>query len=867
MKRTLRNSLSFLLVAVLLLSMFSATAVGFNDGNSITSEIKPSVDETDLVPVTPESRKKHVLYTWTASDDLDADKEVFTSNLLDESDASQRWNESAVMYTQREVKQVTLHNFLNKVATVEPGENLKVDLYPQVSTTDLRAVSLSFVYAHKANENDLNPANNGLLRVYASVDGQNWSEGYVGVRSAYILGMGTGENNENIIYYQITTENLMSLDGLDSGDEIAKLRIMPDGESGMYGGTFALCELTVTGYETETAFETNVPAYIRGAVTLDEDTVRESLVDAARSSDAGSSLGRIQAALALVSDTVPDSAQDFWNASGIAVADGIDTKAKDTFLELLSQLLEREGEWKYDTITTTDEETKETTEETVWQEYPLTTEGAEQILADYETIETTSDIVKKLNTPQQILRAYANAKPGDLLLRFTQTEAEIYMITGSEVEFLPDGVNVKFAEENASGNWDYTCSTMTYLDAAGESEKNLFDLFAQEFVPLTVSNLLTWNLDAYASAVNGVKVAVISDRVVDKCEITVGEETVTFSDLNEVAPVCSDPALDAAVVELGEGTHQMTVAVTNDLGTTKTLEVEFEVPGETQLFELYGANITMGNTLDMNFYVDQSNFNGSGYYAVLDGPDRKTVPMAEWGDNNGYYQFTYDGLAAKQMSDEIAVTVYDAQDNQVSEVWTDSMRSYVMRILDKQTEPAAKSLLVDMLYYGAAAQTNFEYNTADLANNQLTAAQQEYATQEIKTCTDGCVKGDNYYGTNFDLKNQISMNLYFVNVTNDMSAKIEFTDHYGKQHTVTVPGSEFSDNGNCKVINVDEIVAADGRQNVTCTVYDADGTTVIASVTDSLESYVARMYEDYPWLGEIMKFSDAAYAYLHRNDT
>lgn len=826
MKRTLRNGLSFLLVAVLLLSMLSATAVGLSSLNPDRSN-----DETDLVPVVaPESSEEDVLYRWTAFES----SEVFSSNLSGE---TERWNESAEMYTQREVKQVKLHNFLN------PGENLQVDLNlePQVSTAGKAAVALSFVYAHRGNENDLNPANSGLLQVYASEDGENWSEDFVGVRSADILGIGTTNDGENIIYYQITTENLA---GLASGGKIAMLRIMPDGESGLCGGTFALCELTVTGYETVTGFWNAVPAGIRGEGAPGEDVARESIVKAAIESDAGTSLGRIQDALALFQATVPESESAFLstavlnteeNTAGIRLVDGIDTKAKDTVLELLDQLLERETN--------------------------LTSDGAEAILEGYETITTTSDIVKRLNTPQQIFRAYANAKPGDLLLRDTGAGAEVYMITEITPVWYPDGVNV-----------DFTASEMTYLTATGEYTLTFQEMFVDlDFVPLTVSALLPWNLDAYASAVGGVKVAVISNRVVDQCVITVDGTgtTVIVDDLGMAAPICSDSELDAAVAELGEGPHTMTVTVTNDLGATETIKVDFEVAGQTPRFELYGTNITMGNTLDMNFYVAQSNFNGSGYYAVLDGPDNssKMVPMTEWVENNGYYQFTYDGLAAKQMSDEIAVTVYDAQGNQVSEVWTDSMRSYVMRVLDKQTEDTARTLLVDMLNYGAAAQTSFTYNTEDLANNQLTEEQQAYATQEVKICTDGRVKGANYYGTNFDLVNQISMNLYFVNVTNDMSAKIEFTDHYGKQHTVTVPGSEFSDNDDCKVINVDEIVAADGRQNVTCTVYDVDGATVVASVTDSLESYVARMCAEYPWLEEIMKFSDSAYAYLHRKDT
>jgi hypothetical protein len=49
---------------------------------------------------------------------------------------------------------------------------------------------------------------------------------------------------------------------------------------------------------------------------------------------------------------------------------------------------------------------------------------------------------------------------------------------------------------------------------------------------------------------------------------------------------------------------------------------------------------------------------------------------------------------------------------------------------------------------------------------------------------------------------------------------------------------------------------------VTVTVYDANG-NVYGTATDSLESYLARMSTGNNLYASIMKFSDAAYAYLH----
>lgn len=284
---------------------------------------------------------------------------------------------------------------------------------------------------------------------------------------------------------------------------------------------------------------------------------------------------------------------------------------------------------------------------------------------------------------------------------------------------------------------------------------------------------------------------------------------------------------------------------------------------EVELAEFRGAAVDMGNTLNMNFYISKNNFNGEGYYVeMISGDTTKTVEMADWLASGSDYVFIYDGLAAKQMCDEIKVTVYDADGKQVSKTWTDSIRAYVDRMWDKQTGDEIRTLFVDMLNYGAAAQGHFTYNTDDLANSWLTEEQQDYATVRVE-CLNTRVKTDNCIGTAFQLESNISMNLYFSGVTSDMYAEVTFTHHNEIEQTkVRIEGTEFNRDGSNTVITVDEIVVADGRQPVTCTVFDADGNEV-ASVTDSLESYVNRMGGSYPWLYEVMKFSDSAYNFLH----
>ena len=210
------------------------------------------------------------------------------------------------------------------------------------------------------------------------------------------------------------------------------------------------------------------------------------------------------------------------------------------------------------------------------------------------------------------------------------------------------------------------------------------------------------------------------------------------------------------------------------------------------------------------------------------------------------------------MSDAISVTVYSNDGTQISVTRNEGIRDYCMRVFASQTAEVQK-LFVDMLNYGAAAQVQFTYNVDDLANALLSDEQKALATGEI-SYENTRVATANFVGTNFDLENSILLNYYFNNITTDMKARVTFTDFRGVEHEVIIDGSEFIKNGSAYQINISETVVADGRCGITCEILD--GETVVESVTDSMESYVARVAADYPHLVEMLKFSDSASEYL-----
>jgi hypothetical protein len=284
--------------------------------------------------------------------------------------------------------------------------------------------------------------------------------------------------------------------------------------------------------------------------------------------------------------------------------------------------------------------------------------------------------------------------------------------------------------------------------------------------------------------------------------------------------------------------------------------------------------MTMANSLDMNFAFKQAyREDWSGYYAKIEKEYEGTesavqyIFFEDWKtttiSGEQYYYVTFTGIAAKEMTDLLHVTVFDADGTAVSAVWEDSVQAQAMRNLAKTgVTELAQTMVVDMLNYGAAAQQRFAYNLDNLANSRLTREQKAFATESV-TYVDTSEHGDNYRA-NVYLVSNIQFMMAFTGVDETMNAVVSFQDHYGVAHELTISGSEFTKNGSYYVLTIEETVMADAYQDITCKIYDANG-KLVTSATDSVASYAARakqntgndLYE------MIVKFATSAYAYLH----
>ncbi len=336
------------------------------------------------------------------------------------------------------------------------------------------------------------------------------------------------------------------------------------------------------------------------------------------------------------------------------------------------------------------------------------------------------------------------------------------------------------------------------------------------------------------------------------------QPTVTYNDTVLIEGV--DYVLVGSVSYTAPGTFTCGVRGINNY--TGFVECSYTVEG-IEKFDIAVARMILGNSLEFQFGVAKDKLTDTtGVYAVIEKGDvTKTIPATQWGSVGPYYAIVYDGLAAKEMADEICVTIYNADGVAISNAKTDSVRAYVARAFDGQTAEG-KTMMVDMLNYGAAAQQKFKYNTAELANNQLTETQKACGTAALTATENIQAKGPNYVGTRLVLESRIQMQVAFSGMTRDMYAVYSYTDHNGTAQNVTVNGEDFISVNGMYGIELSELVYADARTLVTVRVYNADG-TLYSGAKDSIQSYVNRSGETDPLFNALMKFTDSAKAYLH----
>ncbi len=215
--------------------------------------------------------------------------------------------------------------------------------------------------------------------------------------------------------------------------------------------------------------------------------------------------------------------------------------------------------------------------------------------------------------------------------------------------------------------------------------------------------------------------------------------------------------------------------------------------------------------------------------------------------NISRYMATYTGIFAVEMGDNFTATVYAVgADGTIyyGPSVSSSVKTFLMQQLADDSAPAElKTLAVDMLNYGAAAQVNFNYDIAHLANADLTETQKAFGTRTIPTAVDASAMSatGGRVVTSVSVQSRVMLYLTFIykaSAASDLKVVIKAAD--GTILSEYAP-TEINTN-NCKAV-YDDVGAGQMRDLLTIELYD-NGTLVSKTLTWSVESYVAQIRED-----------------------
>jgi len=237
------------------------------------------------------------------------------------------------------------------------------------------------------------------------------------------------------------------------------------------------------------------------------------------------------------------------------------------------------------------------------------------------------------------------------------------------------------------------------------------------------------------------------------------------------------------------------------------------------------------------------------------------------------YQVTYKGINAKEMGDNFSTTLYAVgEDGTIyyGNTVVDSIKSFLVGKIDAETSiPELKTMAVDMLKYGAAAQARLGYNTENLVTADLSEEQLAYATQEIPEAVDhSSATGEGVsVNTSITVTSRVQLNLscVYTTATAPDAIKCVITDSEGKV-LAEIPTTN---KGNIMFSAVYEDVGAkEMREVINATFYEGEK-VISKTVSWSVESYVAQARaktnateDEIAMVNAMLTYGDAVAAYM-----
>ncbi len=164
---------------------------------------------------------------------------------------------------------------------------------------------------------------------------------------------------------------------------------------------------------------------------------------------------------------------------------------------------------------------------------------------------------------------------------------------------------------------------------------------------------------------------------------------------------------------------------------------------------LEGWNVVLGDNIGVKFHLDSADYTVT---TTVNGTE-VTPTISE--------EVVMVNVAAAQMTDIIGLTVKNGEETVHTGEY--SVRQYAESILNGSYDSTTTNMVLQMLGYGAAAQSYFDYNLETLANagyeDQISVADIPKTVED--TTVEGSVEGIKLYGMSLVFESKIAVRFYY----------------------------------------------------------------------------------------------------------
>ena len=296
-----------------------------------------------------------------------------------------------------------------------------------------------------------------------------------------------------------------------------------------------------------------------------------------------------------------------------------------------------------------------------------------------------------------------------------------------------------------------------------------------------------------------------------------------------------------------------------------------EYGSDSQTINLYGISITLKDNIDVNYYMELSDsvMESDAYLEFKIAGKTYNINVNDAAEDNvdgkKLYRFSCP-VSAAQMSDNIDTRV--VIDNETEKEYSYSVQEYAKTLLSRSNEYSNETvkLVKSLVNYGAAAQTFFNYNTANPANSILNDADKAVAEADfdaykavIKTDNSDADSGLTYYGSSLICRSEMTVRHYFmVREGCDINDyKFSYVDVDGCEDSLSP--KKVSDSG-IYCVDINGIMAYNLSRNFVCKAMGRDRTCVLELYYGPF-SYAYKVVNSESSSKELKKLMNAVYMY------